>query len=187
MILPITIYNDPILRNKCKEINPYYPNLNKLIYDMFETMYNAKGIGLAAPQIGKNIRLFIIDITCFQNIKNSSFSEKFKKVFINSKLLKNYGKIWKFREGCLSIPNVIEDIKRKSCILIEYYDQFWNKHIQNLNGIQARVIQHEYDHIEGKLFIDYFSDIKKQLINNELKNISQGKFRINYPIKLHNK
>lgn len=177
MILPILIYNHPILRKKCIEITSSYPKLDKLISDMFETMHNAKGIGLAAPQIGINIRLFII-----QNNKINNFF--FKKVFINPKIIKNYGKILPFKEGCLSIPDILEYVKRKSHILIEYYNENWKKNIEILDNFESRIIQHEYDHIEGKLFIDHLSFIKRELIIKKLKYISKGNFKINYPYKI---
>ncbi|XOD68537.1 MAG: peptide deformylase [Flavobacteriales bacterium AspAUS03] len=186
MILPILVYNDLVLRKQCKELTPSYSQLEKLIANMFETMYNAKGVGLAASQIGLDLRLFIVDTTPFSNDKNNEESrllKNFKKVFINAKILKNYGETWKFREGCLSLPEVMGHVKRSSHILIEYYDEHWNKHTETLDRIRARVIQHEYDHIEGKLFIDHLSSLKRQLVSNKLKDISEGKIKIDYPIK----
>ncbi|XCI75413.1 MAG: peptide deformylase [Flavobacteriales bacterium] len=185
MILSIVVYNDPVLRKKCKEITPSYLQLDKLIINMFETMYNAKGIGLAAPQIGLDLRLFVVDTTPFANDKNkeeSKLLKNFKKIFINAKILKSYGETWKFREGCLSLPEVMEHVKRPSHILIEYHDEHWNKHTETLDRLRARVVQHEYDHIEGKLFIDHLSSLKRQLVNNKLKDISEGKTKIDYPI-----
>lgn len=183
MILPILIYNNPILRKKSIEITSSYPQLDKLISDMFETMYNAKGIGLAAPQIGINIRLFIIDI--ISSIKKHKINNFFfKKVFINPKIIKNYGEILSFTEGCLSIPDILESVKRKSHILIEYYNENWKKNIEILDNFESRVIQHEYDHIEGKLFIDHLSFIKRELIFKKLQYISKGKFSIHYPYKI---
>lgn len=175
MILPILIYNHPILRKKSIEITSSYPKLDKLISNMFETMYHAKGIGLAAPQIGINIRLFIID----SYIQKNKFF--LKKVFINPKLINNYGEIISFKEGCLSIPDILEYVKRKSHILIEYYNENWQKHIETLDSFESRVIQHEYDHIEGKLFIDRLSFIKRELIMKKLQYISKGKFTTHYP------
>lgn len=172
MILPIRLYGNPILRKKCKDINTHYPSLKKMIEDMFETMDKAEGIGLAAPQIGQNVRLFIIDT-----------SASMKKVFINSKVLKIYGKNYKSQEGCLSIPSLFEEIERPSHIEIEYYDEHWIKHKEILDGLNSRVIQHEYDHIEGKLFIDYLAPIKRELLKNQLKEIYLGKVKTKYTIK----
>lgn len=166
MILPIILYGNPILRKKCKDINPHYPSLKKMIEDMFETMDKAEGIGLAAPQIGQNVRLFIIDT----------------KVFINSKVLKIYGKNSLLQEGCLSIPSLFEEIERPSHIEIEYYDEHWIKHKEILDGLNSRVIQHEYDHIEGKLFIDYLAPRKMELLKNKLKEIYLGKVKTKYKI-----
>jgi peptide deformylase len=166
MILPIRLYGNPILRKKCKDINPHYPSLKKMIEDMFETLDKAEGIGLAAPQIGQNVRLFIIDT----------------KVFINSKVLKIYGKNYKSQEGCLSIPSLFEEIERPSHIEIEYYDEYWIKHKEILDGLNSRVIQHEYDHIEGQLFIDYLAPIKSKLLKNKLKEIYLGKVKTKYKI-----
>lgn len=178
MILPILIYNNPKLRKKCIEVTSNYPNLDRLISDMFDTMYNAKGIGLAAPQIGINIKVFIIDIVSC--IKNKFF---LKKVFINPKITRIYGEILNHKEGCLSIPDILEYVKRKSNIIIEYYNEDWKKNIEILNGFESRVIQHEYDHIKGKLFIDHLSFIKKELIIKKLQYISKGKYKIDYPCK----
>lgn len=179
MIIPIIIYDNSILRYKCKKITPCYPNLKKLIFDMFETMNNANGIGLSAPQIGKKIRLFIINNISKNKINKLEAINK--KVFINPKILKIYGNVSIIEEGCLSIPGIIVKIKRLSHIIIEYYDEYWNKKIKTLNGFFSRVIQHEYDHIQGKLFIDHLSFTKKMIIKNKLKNISRENFYINYP------
>ncbi|XOD66643.1 MAG: peptide deformylase [Flavobacteriales bacterium Tduv] len=186
MILPIVAYDDPVLRKQCKEVDSSHSQLDELIFDMFDTMYNAKGVGLAAPQIGEDLRLFIIDTLPFSNTKNKAearFLKIFKKVFINPVILENYGEAWKFREGCLSIPDVMENVTRNSHVLIEYYDEHWKKKREILDGLRARVMQHEYDHIEGKLFIDYLSSLKRHLISNKLKDISNGKITMDYPIK----
>ncbi|WP_113738402.1 peptide deformylase [Blattabacterium clevelandi] len=168
MILPIILYGNPILRKKCIDIdiNIYYKDnrINQLIKDMFETLHKVNGIGLAAPQIGKNIRLFIVKTPYLSKKVNDNYQE----VFINAKILKIYGEECEFNEGCLSFPGIMEYVKRKSHILIEYYDNNWNKKQKTLKGICSRVIQHEYDHIEGKLFIDYFSSMKKKLIKKKL-------------------
>lgn len=172
MILPILIYGNPLLRKKCIEIDQSYKNLNLLIKNMYDTMYKAKGIGLSAPQIGLSIRLFIIEY-------NNFYKKKFKKVFINPKIIKNYGYDLISKEGCLSIPNIIENIKRKNNLIIEYYDENWKKYRQHFNGLLSIIIQHEYDHIDGKLFIDKIYDLKKILIKNKLKimfNLKKKKF-----------
>lgn len=173
MILPIVLYGNPILRKKCLDIDfssyEKKKKINQLIKDMFETVHKAKGIGLAAPQIGKNIRLFIVK-TAYLNGENII---NYKEVFINAKILKIHGKEYQFNEGCLSIPGIMGYIKRKSNVRIEYYDQNWKKQNKTLTGICARVILHEYDHIEGKLFIDYFSYKKKKIVEKKLMNLSE--------------
>ncbi|WP_185867295.1 peptide deformylase [Blattabacterium cuenoti] len=174
MVLPIILYGNPILRKKCLDINlsscKCKKYINQLIKDMFETIHKVKGIGLAAPQIGKNIRLFIVETPYL--IKGEYISN-YKEVFINAKILKTHGKECKFNEGCLSIPGIMGTVKRKSHVLIEYYDKNWKKQNKTLTGICARVILHEYDHIEGKLFIDYFSSTKKKIIEKKLMNLSK--------------
>ncbi|WP_341659189.1 peptide deformylase [Blattabacterium cuenoti] len=173
MVLPIVFYGDPILRKKCLDIDfsscDRKEKINQLIQDMFETIHKEKGIGLAAPQVGKNIRLFIVKTPYLngENIRN------YKEVFINAKILKIHGKECKFNEGCLSIPGIMGYIKRKTHVKIEYYDQDWKKQKKTLTGICARVILHEYDHIEGKLFIDYFSYKKKKIIEEKLSQLSE--------------
>ncbi|WP_185849378.1 peptide deformylase [Blattabacterium cuenoti] len=173
MILPIVLYGNPILRKKCLDIDfSSYENrkeINKLIQNMFETIQKVKGIGLAAPQIGKNIRLFIVKTPYLNGVNISNY----KEVFINAKILKIHGKESKFNEGCLSIPGIMGNIQRKSNVKIEYYDKNWKKQKKTLTGICARVILHEYDHIEGKLFIDYFSSTKKKIIEKKLMNLSE--------------
>ncbi|WP_185873989.1 peptide deformylase [Blattabacterium cuenoti] len=170
MILPIVFYGNPILRKKSIEIDIHScrRTINTLINDMFETIDKVQGIGLAAPQIGKNIRIFIIK-TPFYN-KNQDIINNYEEVFINAKIIKIYGELCNFNEGCLSIPGIMGYVKRKSHIIIEYYDHNWEKKKKTLQGICSRVIQHEYDHIEGKLFIDYFSSIKKRKIEKKLIN-----------------
>ncbi|MFV0248785.1 MAG: peptide deformylase [Tenacibaculum sp.] len=191
MILPIVAYGDPVLRKKTKEINSDYPKLVELIADMKQTMYNAEGVGLAAPQIGKAIRLFVIDASLFANDNEISDSERavlrnFNKVFINPKILKQQGELWAFNEGCLSIPEVREDIFRQQTVTIEYKDENFNYHTETLNGLAARIFQHEYDHLEGVLFTDKLSSLKKRLIKKKLDNISKGKvkpgYRMQFPI-----
>jgi peptide deformylase len=187
MILPIRAFGDPVLRKIGKDIDKDYPELQELIDNMFETMYSANGIGLAAPQIGLDIRLFIIDVTPlaededYEDIKEEL--AEFKKVFINPKILEESGEEWKFNEGCLSIPDVREDVKRKSTILIEYYDENFVKHTETFSDIRARVIQHEYDHIEGTLFTDHLSALKKKLVKGKLTKITQGDVSISYKMR----
>ena len=188
MILPIVAYGDPVLRKKCKEITPEYPNLKQLIDNMWETMYQAYGVGLAAPQIGLPIRIFIIDPTAFADDGSLEEKEKevlsnLKKVFINPVIVSEEGEEWAFNEGCLSIPDVREDVFRKSIITIEYQDEEFNSHRETFDGIAARVIQHEYDHIEGILFTDKLSTLKKRLIKGKLANISKGKIEAEYRMR----
>ncbi|HSI70744.1 MAG TPA: peptide deformylase [Gillisia sp.] len=188
MILPIVAYGDPVLRKKCKEITPEYPNLKQLIDNMWETMYQAYGVGLAAPQIGLPIRIFIIDPTAFADDGSLEEKEKevlsnLKKVFINPVIISEEGEEWAFNEGCLSIPDVREDVFRKSIITIEYQDEEFNSHRETFDGIAARVIQHEYDHIEGILFTDKLSTLKKRLIKGKLANISKGKIEAEYRMR----
>ncbi len=191
MILPIVAYGDPVLKRKAKEIPKDYPDLNALIDNMFETMYNAHGVGLAAPQIGRSIRLFVVDASPFAEDETISDEEKdslktAKEVFINPKIIEEKGNEWDFNEGCLSIPEVREDVFRKPEIEIEYYDRNFDKHHKKINGLYARVIQHEYDHIEGILFTDKLSGLKKRLIKGKLNNISKGKINIDYRMKFPN-
>ncbi len=191
MILPILAYGDPILRKTCTEIDKNYPELDSLLDNMFETMYEAKGVGLAAPQIGLPIRLFLVDATPFAEDEDFTEEEQnelrdFKKVFINARILDESGDEWAFNEGCLSIPDVREDVFRQPEIIIEYEDENFKKHKETYTGIIARVIQHEYDHIEGILFTDKLSALKKRLIKSKLANISKGKVSIDYRMRFPN-
>jgi|TARA_B110000971_G_scaffold221806_1_gene270690 peptide deformylase len=191
MILPIVAYGDPVLRKVAVEINADYPELNTLIANMKETMYNASGVGLAAPQIGKAIRLFLIDASPFAEDKELSKKDRdvlegFNRVFINAKILKEEGEEWVFNEGCLSIPDVREDVYRQPEITIEYQDEDFKKHTETLNGLAARVFQHEYDHIDGILFTDKLSSLKKRLIKKKLDNISKGKINSEYRMRFPN-
>lgn len=188
MILPIVAYGDPVLRKKGVEIPQEYPNLKQIVADMYETMYNAYGVGLAAPQVGLAIRLFVIDTRPFSEDDDLSKEEQtqladFKKAFINPAIVKEEGEEWGFNEGCLSIPEVREDVYRHERITIEYYDEEFNKHTDVYDGLIARVIQHEYDHIEGILFTDRLSPLKKRLIQKRLQNIMEGKTRPDYKMK----
>lgn len=188
MILPIVGYGDPVLREKCQDITPDYPELKQLVSDMYDTMYNAYGVGLAAPQVGLKIRLFVVDAKPFGEDDELSPEEQerlknFKKTFINARILKEEGEEWCFNEGCLSIPEVREDVYRPERITIEYYDEDFNKHTDVYDGLIARVIQHEYDHIEGVLFTDRISSLKKRLIQKKLQNIMEGKTRPDYKMR----
>ncbi|MFN5183631.1 MAG: peptide deformylase [Bacteroidota bacterium] len=194
MILPIVVYGDPVLRKVAEDISPEYPGLNLLIKDMYETMYNARGVGLAAPQIGKAIRLFLVDTGPFADVDEDEESEftkeeletlgNFKRTFINARIIEEKGEEWKFNEGCLSIPKIREDVSRKEEIIVEYLDENFKSHKEKFNGIIARVIQHEYDHIEGKLFTDRISAIRRKLLSGKLKDISNGKFTADYKVKI---
>ncbi|MEJ8606239.1 peptide deformylase [Riemerella anatipestifer] len=187
MILPIRAYGDPVLRKKGQNITPDYPNLKELIQNMFETMEGANGIGLAAPQIGLDIRLFIVDVRPLAEDEDyldiANELKDFRKVFINAKILEETGEEWKFNEGCLSIPEVREDVKRKDTITIEYYDEDFKKHTETYSDIRARVIQHEYDHIEGILFTDKLSALKKKLVKGKLNKISAGEVSVSYKMR----
>lgn len=191
MILPIVAYGDPVLRKMGAEIDKDYPNLKELIANMKETMYNASGVGLAAPQIGKAIRLFVIDASPFAEDDDLDDEERatlkeFNRVYINPKILNEEGEEWTFNEGCLSIPDVREDVTRKPKVTLEYQDEDFNTHTEVLDGLAARVFQHEYDHIEGVLFTDKVSSLKKRLIKRKLENISKGKIRANYRMRFPN-
>jgi len=181
MILPIVAYGDPILKREADEIEKDYPFLEELIANMFETMYNAEGVGLAAPQIGKSIRLFIVDASPFE--EEEAELKNFKKVFINPIILEEEGKIWAFNEGCLSIPGIREDVNRYPKITIEYFDENFNLVEETFEGMGARIVQHEYDHIEGILFTDLIKPLKRRLLRGRLNNISKGDVRVPYRMK----
>ena len=188
MILPIVAYGDAVLRKKGDPIAKTYPNLDELIENMFETMYAASGIGLAAPQIGLPIRLFLVDATPFAEDEDISPEEQeqfksFKRTFINAEMLEEEGDEWVFNEGCLSIPDIREDVFRKPMIKIQYQDENFDTHIKTFDGIIARIIQHEYDHIEGILFTDKLSPLKRRLIKGKLANISKGKINVDYKMR----
>ena len=186
MFLPIVAYGSPILRKVATEITQQYEQLDKLIEDMWETMYKSNGVGLAAPQINKSIRMFVIDSEqIFANQEPDevgTFPDEpgFKGVFINAKIINLSGNKWSYNEGCLSIPKIREDISRDEAVTIEYYDENFLPQQKTFNGITARVILHEYDHIEGKLFIDYISPLKKTLLKRKLDDISKGKIKMDY-------
>jgi peptide deformylase len=198
MILPIVAYGDPVLKREADEIDENYEGLSQLIEDMFETMYQASGVGLAAPQIGKSIRLFIVDASPFADGDDEEEKDPkaegladFKKVFINPIIEEENGEDWSFQEGCLSIPAIREDVYRKEKIKISYYDENFDFHEETLEGYAARVVQHEYDHIEGILFTDHLSPLKKRLLTKKLNNISKGDievgYRMKFPIKKRSK
>ncbi len=186
MILPIVAYGSPILRKVCTDITADYPDLNQLIEDMWETMYNSNGVGLAAPQINKDIRLFVID--SIQIIENLEEDEKddypgdmgYKGTFINAHIESLEGEDWQYNEGCLSIPKIREDIARKEKVTLRFQDEHFNSHTRTFHGITARVILHEYDHIEGKLFIDHIKPLKRKLLKRKLDDISKGKISVDY-------
>lgn len=181
MRLPIIAYGDPVLRRKCADITAGHPDLMVLIANMFETMYGAHGVGLAAPQIGLSIRLFIIDATSFA--EDEPELKDFKKIFLNAEIQEESGEKWSFNEGCLSIPEVREDINRQEIITISYYDENWKHHEETFKGLAARIIQHEYDHIEGKLFVDKLSSLRKAMLKNKLTGISKGLVDVDYKMK----
>lgn len=186
MILPVVAYGHPVLRKMCEDIGADYPELNKLIEDMWETMYNSNGVGLAAPQINRAIRLFVVDteqiVENFDDEDRKEYpNEKpIKQVFINAHIIEESGEEWPYNEGCLSIPKVREDVYRHARVKLSYMDEQFKEHEQEFDGITARVILHEYDHIDGKLFIDYLKPIKKRLIQKKLNDISAGKVKTDY-------
>ena len=186
MILPVVAYGHPVLRKVGEEISAAYPDLDKLIADMWETVYNSNGVGLAAPQVNRAIRLFIVDtvqvVEGFDDEDRRKYpnEQPIKQVFINARRIDETGDVWAYNEGCLSIPKVREDISRKRHIRLRYMDEQFTEHEKDFYGITARVIQHEYDHIDGKLFIDYLSQLKKRLIKKKLDDISSGKVKTDY-------
>ena len=189
MILPIVAYGDPVLKKVGDEIDKDYPGLAELLENMWETMYAASGVGLAAPQIGKSIRLFIVDASPFADDEEDEPDpkakglENFKKVFINPIIEDETGENWVFQEGCLSIPKIREDVYRKEKITITYYDESFEFHEETYDGYAARVIQHEYDHIEGILFTDHLAPLKRKLLTKKLTNISRGEIEVDYRMK----
>jgi peptide deformylase len=186
MTLPIIAYGNPLLRKVSAEITPDHPNLKKLLDDMWETMYSSKGVGLAAPQVNKNIRLFIVDSKQIFDNQDEEDKGKYndepgvRKVFINAKIIELTGEEWPYNEGCLSIPKIREDVYRPETVTIEYYDSAFVKYIESFTGITSRIIQHEYDHIEGKLFIDYLKPLRKKLLQSKLTDIKKGKVNVDY-------
>ncbi|MCK5823328.1 MAG: peptide deformylase [Bacteroidales bacterium] len=183
MIYPITIYGNPVLRKVGEDIDRNYKNLAQVIENMFETMYQSEGVGLAAPQVNLSLKLFIIDASPMG--EDDETLKDFKKIFINAKIIEESGKEWDFNEGCLSVPNIREDVKRKAKIRIEYYDENFNFHDEYFEGIASRVIQHEYDHTQGILFPDRLSPLKKRLLKGKLNSISKNNVKVNYRILLN--
>ncbi len=181
MIYPVYVYGSSVLRKRAKEIDRDYVDLNQLIANMFETMGKADGIGLAAPQVGKSIRLIVIDTTKIEDEDDPTLKE-FKKVLINPVILEEEGEEWLFNEGCLSIPNIREDVSRKPRIRVQYYDENFDFRDEYLDGVKARIVQHEVDHLNGILFVDKILPLKKRLINGKLKDISKGKTEVTYKI-----
>ena len=187
MILPIVAYGTPVLKKKGSDITPDYPAFEQLLENMWETMYEANGVGLAAPQVGIAIRLFIVDASPFADDDELTEKEQkqltgFKKVFINPQIEES-GEEWAFNEGCLSIPDVREDVYRQEEIQIRYWDENFKEHTEQYTGLAARVIQHEYDHIEGVLFTDKLSPLKKRLIKGKLNNIAKGNIDVDYKMR----
>lgn len=180
MIFPIVLYGDPVLKKKAKDIVHGDETVKEFVDSMYETMYAAQGVGLAAPQVGQSIRLFVIDTTPMEDEEEDGL----KKAFINPTMIDELGEEWAFEEGCLSIPGIRADVLRKPTITIRYFDEEWNEHKETFDGMKARVIQHEYDHIEGKLFTDYLTPFKKRLIKGKLANISKGKTDAEYRVKV---
>ena len=186
MVLPIVAYGHPVLRKVCEDITPEYPELNKLIADIWETMYHSNGVGIAAPQINRPIRLFVIDtdqiVEGFDDEDKKKYpnEEPVKQVFINAHIVEETGEKWAYNEGCLSIPKIREDVQRQAKVKLRYMDEHFLEQEKEFHGITARVIQHEYDHIDGKLFIDYLPSLKKRLMKKKLDDISSGRVRVDY-------
>jgi len=188
MILPIYVYGWPLLRKKSEEITPGYPGLQQLIANMFETMYHAEGCGLAAPQIGLNIRLMVIDGSPWADEKNpDDMLRTFKKILINPVITERSGEEWNNEEGCLTFPKIRETVKRPSKVKIEYLDENFQPHSEEYDGMAARIIQHEYDHVEGVFFIDRISPLRRKLISAKLNTVAKGKAECSYKIKVYKK
>lgn len=185
MILPIVAYGDPVLRKRGADVEENTVEVQRLVDDMFETMYNASGVGLAAPQIGKSLRIFVIDASGFvdEDEEDEEGLIGFKKTFINPQITTETGEEWTFNEGCLSIPEVREDVVRNEEITITYLDRDFKEHTETFDGLKARVIQHEYDHIEGVLFTDHLSPLRKRILKGRLGSISKGKIKVGYKMK----
>ncbi|MCF8358181.1 MAG: peptide deformylase [Prolixibacteraceae bacterium] len=183
MILPVTVYGDPLLRKVTKPIEKNFEGLHELIENMYETMYHSDGVGLAAPQVGLSLRMFIVDATPAATKEEPELAD-FKKVFINPQIISTSGKPWSFEEGCLSLPHIHEEVLRDEEVVIKYVDENWVEKTETYNGYPARIIQHEYDHLEGILFIDHISQLRKRLLKSKLTAISKGKVNVSYKIKV---
>jgi len=186
MLLPIYAYGQPVLKKVAEPITPDYPELAKLLADMWETMYNADGVGLAAPQVGLGIRLFVIDTTQVEDEDEVKYADGFKRVFINAEKIEEEGKLWSYEEGCLSIPKIRGDVDRPERIRLRWLDENFEPHEALFNGVNARVIQHEYDHTEGILFTEKLKPLKKRLIQRKLDNIRMGKISTEYKMRFYN-
>ena len=181
MILPVRAFGDPVVRQKCSNIDNNDNAFSQFLENMWETMYNARGVGLAAPQVGKAIRLFLVDSL---QLEDDLDGEKgIKKAFINAEITKREGEDWDYNEGCLSIPHIREDVRRPTVITMTYYDEEFNFHEESFDGVAARIIQHEYDHVEGILFTDYLKPLKKRMLKKKLNDISKGNVKTDYPMK----
>ncbi|HZH96749.1 MAG TPA: peptide deformylase [Flavisolibacter sp.] len=195
MVLPIVAYGHPVLRRVAQDIEAGYPELDKLVADMWETMYASNGVGLAAPQINKDIRLFVIDSAqIFANMeeedrKDHTYPDEpgTKQVFINARLVNEGGSNWAYNEGCLSIPKIREDVSRAEEVTVRFMDQNFEQHTRTYNGITGRIILHEYDHIDGKLFIDHLSPLKRKLLKRKLDEISKGLIKVDYKMSFPKK
>lgn len=183
MIYPVTVFGDPVLRKIAEPITPEFPNLKEFIQNMFDTMYNSDGVGLAAPQVGQAIRVFVVDST----VEDEEEEPGIKRAFINPEILEKSGDEWVMNEGCLSLPEIREDVARPETVKIKYLDEDFNEHIEVFNGFTSRVIQHEYDHLEGKMFVDYLNPLKKRILKGKLTAISKGKVIPKYRIKVPGK
>ena len=187
MVLPVYVYGMSVLRKTAHDVPEDFKDLDQLIADLFETMHASDGVGLAAPQVGKSLRIFVVDTSPMADAKEESGLVDFKKVFINPYILEEWGDHWAFEEGCLSLPNIREEVSRTSHVRIEYYDENWNLQEEEYDGIRARVIQHEYDHLDGRLFVDHISPIRRKLLSARLNSISHGRadcdYRMVYPKK----
>jgi peptide deformylase len=189
MILPIRAYGDPVLKKVAAVIEPGHPGLEQLIGDMFETMYAASGVGLAAPQVGQSIRLFIVDASPFavddndEPIPENAHLKDFKRVFINPYIVEEEGEEWPFEEGCLSIPNIREEVMRQPKILLQYQDEKFKEHEEEFGGFAARVLQHETDHLDGKLFVDHLPMLRRKLLQGKLRDISMGNTDVKYKMR----
>lgn len=188
MILPIRAFGDPVLKRVTKDIEPGHPGLKELVADMFETMYGANGVGLAAPQVGQDIRLFIVDASPFAEDEDGkptvdAHLKDFKKIFINAYIVEEEGEEWPFEEGCLSIPGIREDVMRQPRIVLQYMDENFKEHEEEFEGFAARVIQHEHDHVDGRLFTDRLPPLRKRLLKGKLRDISHGKTDVKYKMR----